>query len=362
MAEKEHELQLREKDESALNDPGLVSAVAANLAEIGGELADEELVVEPTPDSKDTDGDDAAVDDDPADEAPDDDPTPEKEEDSGDVLAEIPAPYLRSAAHFGWDDNAVSDMVKKAGADHVMSMLRDLHTKDNNLTAKFADLGRQDKGKLDTPVPDVGRAADPPAKGKIDIAALREKYGDDDVLVDVIAMQQENTDRLGKKLDDVSSRLADTRNTLTQQEYKQQQDDRKLLDNFFGGNDLEPYKDFYGKLEAGADTWADLSSQQQVNRHQVCKLADDIVRGAGMRGAAMDPGEALARAHAVVSGPIAESVTRRKIMGEVEKRSNARVVRPSKGKATSTPGVVGKSKTREEVLSRANERLASVFK
>jgi len=350
MADKEHELPLREKDESALKDPGLVSSVAANLAEIGGELADEESVVDPTPDN--------VVDDDPADETPDDDPTPEekKEEDSDDVLA---------AAHFGWDEKAVADMVGSAGVDNVTAMLRDLHTKDNNLTAKFADIGRQgkeDQGRLNTPAPDVGRAEDPPAKGKIDIAALREKYGDDDVLVDVIAMQQENVDRLSKKLDDVNSKLTDTRSTLTQQEFKQQQDDRKLLDNFFGGNDLEPYKDFYGKLGADADTWADLSSQQQVNRQQVCKLADDIVRGAGMRGAAMDPGEALARAHAVVSGPIAESVTRRKIMGEVEKRSNARVVRPSKGKVTSTPGVVGKSKTREEVLSRANERLASVFK
>lgn len=360
MADKEHELKLREKDESALNDPGLVSAVAANLAKIGGELADEELVVDPTPDND-------VVEDDPADETPDDDPTPDEkdeQEDGDDVLAEIPVAYMRSAAHFGWDDKAVSDMVEKAGADHVMSMLRDLHTKDNNLTAKFADLGRQGKvnqGQLDTPAPDVS-VSPTPAKGKIDIAALREKYGEDDVLVDVIAMQQENADRLSKKLDDVSSKLSDTRNTLTQQEFKQQQDDRKLLESFFGSNDLEPYKDFYGKLEAGADTWADLSSQQQVNRDQVCKLADDIIRGAGMRGASMDPGEALARAHAVVSGPIAESVTRRKIMSEVEKRSSARVVRPSKGKATSTPGVVGKSKTREEVLSRANERLASVFK
>lgn len=366
--EDQHNIPLREKDDDRLSDPKLLSNVAAGLAEIGGDLAEEELDVDPTPDDDSTVDDDTDADDSQADDTGSSDPTPDGEVDTdggdgdGEAL-EIPSAYLRSAAHFGWTDADIADMCERAGTEHVVNMLRDLHSKDNKLTAEFADFGRRSKGETNdggqTP-PNVSND-DPPKRKRIDVEALREKYGEDDPIIDLVASQQDELARVQDDLRSVNDKLSNTQHAVTRQQLEAENAAKKTINSFF--DNLEPYESFYGKLAEGATDWKDLKFAQQKNRDDVCVLADDIVCGARMRGSDMDIDEALQRAHAVISEPVAETVTRQKIMGEVEKRHKARVVRPSKSKSTSKVDAAagGKPKNKKERIARANERLASLF-
>lgn len=348
-----HEQHLREKDTEKLSDPDLISTVATSLAEIEGEPAEEELEAEPTPEPDE----EKAPADGKADEAKDPEPTPEDDE----VVAEIPGPYLRSAVHMGWTEKDIADMCDKIGSEKVIDMLRDVHEKDNNLTARFAEQGRLLKQPDATP-PDVTSDA-PAARKKIDVAALRERYGDDDPLVDLAMAQQEELATITQQLGAVKGKLANTQHAVTRQQVEAEQTARRTINDFFSGKTLEPYQKFYGELKEGDADWRGLSAAQSRNRDSVCQLANDIIGGVRLHGSDMSIDEALARAHAVISEPIIETVTRHKIMSEVEKRHNARVVRPSKGKSTSSSTKSGgKPKTRSELIARTNESLAEIFK
>ena len=359
--QEQHDQHLREKDTEKLSDPDLVSSVAASLAGIEGEPAEEELEAESTPEDVNTkvDSEDENVNEDvdaQADETEDTEPTLEDSE----VAAEIPGPYLRSAIHMGWSEEDVVGMCDKIGSEQTMALLRDVHEKDNNLTARFAEQGRLSKQAPVTP-PDV--VSDKPAAAKkIDVAALRERYGDDDPLVDLAVTQQEELTRITQQLGEVNGKLANTQHAVTRQQIETEQNARRTIEGFFADKTLEPYRKFYGELKEGDTDWRGLSAAQSRNRDSVCQFANDIIGGVRLGGSDMSVDEALARAHAVISEPITETVTRHKIMSEVEKRHNARVVRPSKGKSTSSSTQSGgKPRTRSELIARTNESLAEVF-
>jgi len=366
----ESEVKLREMDEDALDKPELVSSVAQALADIGGSPAEDELNAAPTrKDSKVDDQDDTDADDTDADDVDEDDqPTPDDEEGGEEEieLPEIPDAYYRSAARYGWKPEAIKDMVDNLGIDHVVTLLQNVHQKDNNMTNVFSDLGRKAKAL------DMNGSQAPPdvtvdtgdTAPKIDMEALKEKYGDDDPLVVLFAEQARQLNGMKESFQQLNTNLAVTQNQVSKQEQELEDNTRKSVNGFFGGKGMEPFAKFYGDLEDPASTWEKLSVGQKSNRDLVCQYADQILVGAKMHDDAMTLGEAMERAHMIVSEPIAESIVRTKIMKQVQKRSKARVVRPSRGKSKSKAKSLasGKPANKQELVDRTNERLSSLFK
>jgi len=365
----ESEIQLREMDEDALDKPELVSNVASMLADIGGTPAEDELNAAPTQKEED---DPVIEDEDDSDPDADDDgkdgqPTPASKEDGEEAvdLPELPDAYYRSGARFGYSPEDISDMVDKIGIDYVTTLLQNMHQKDNNMTNVFSDLGRKAKemensGGQAAPdvISDTGDAAP-----KIDMDALKAKYGEDDPLVMLFAQQAGELAGMRESFQQLNQNLNLTQQQVSKQEQEIEDQTRKSVNGFFDGETMEPFKKFYGGLDDAGSTWEKLSVGQKSNRDLVCQYADQILIGAQMHGDAMALDEAMERAHMIVSEPIAESIARTKIMKQVQKRSKSRVVRPSRGKSKPTQNVAGKKPAnKQELVDRTNERLSSLFK
>ena len=365
----ENEIQLREMDEEALDKPELVSSVANMLAEIGGNPADDELNAAPTQKQ-----DDGVIDDDEGEPDADDDveggePTPEEKEGKDEEefdLPELPDSYYRSAARNGWTPEVIAEMVTDIGIEKVTTLLSNIHKADNNMTNTFSDLGRKAK-ELDgrNAPPDItGEGEGKSTEFKVEMEALVEKYGEDDPLVIMYAQQGQSLKELQESFKELNANLSLTQSEVSQQEQRLEEQTRKSVNGFFDGKGMEPFAKFYGNLDKVDDTWDGLARGQKANRDAVCVEADRILVGAQMHGDKMSLDEAMERAHMIISEPIAESIVRTKIMKSVEKRSKARVVRPSSGKAKSktSDATGGKPANKQELVDRTNERLSTLFK
>lgn len=370
----ENSIHLREMDEEALDKPELVGNVAKMLEEIGGSPAEDELNAAPT---HEEDEDDQVIEDEEGDEpdADDDDeedqPTPDDNEgEGGDTeeieLPEIPDAYYRSAARYGYKPEDVADMVDKIGIDYVTTMLQNLHQKDNNMTNVFSDLGRKAKelGAGAGKPPDLtsGGAGHTVDDSTDELDALVDEYGNDHPLVQMYKKQGQALNDLKESFNDLNSNLALTQDQVSEQEQELEEQTRRSVNGFFSGKGMELFSRFYGELKDTAGNWDALSVGQKSNRDKVCEYADQILVGAKMHGDPMSLAEAMERAHMIVSEPIAETITRSKIMKQVEKRHKARVVRPSSGKSTHKKKVTGKPANKQELVDRTNERLSSLFK
>lgn len=366
----QHEVRLRESNEEKLDDPTLVGNVAKALQEIGGEPAADELESEPTPDdggsnAEDdaTGGDDQAADDEISEPTPNADSNATDGADEEITLPEIPDAYYRSGARYGWSPEDIKVMYDK-DPEHTVTMLQNLHQKDNNLTNTFSQLGRKAK-ELEAqaaaqPTQDAPDLTGKVAKQKVDIEALREKYGDDP-LVDMYVAQGEQLNAVIDRLEEVSQQAQRINTQSPQQEAEANFQLEQKINGFFSGGDMQPFVKFYGNLNEGDQGWNTLSVAQRTNRENVLKLADQLLAGARFHGDQMSFDDAMERAHLVVSEPISESITRTKIMKQVEKRHKARVVRPSQSSSTSKSEMSdSKPRTKKELLDRTSERLASL--
>jgi len=368
----ESEVKLREMDEDALDKPELISSVAEMLAGIGGSPAEDELNAAPTQkvDDEENQDDNLEAKPDADAEVEDDQPTPVSK-DGGEEeieLPELPDAYYRSGARFGYSPENIADMVDKIGIDYVTTLLQNMHTRDNSMTNTFAEMGRKAKAMEQAngngqAAPDLTNEGDNVVP-KIDMEALKVKYGDDDPLVMLFAQQAEQLTGMKESFQQLNQSLSATQNQVSRQEQEIEDQTRKSVNGFFDGKTMDLFKKFYGGLDKVDDTWEKLSVGQKSNRDLVCQYADQILIGAKMHGDDMALGEAMERAHMIVSEPIAESIARTKIMKQVQKRSKSRVVRPSDGKSKSNKNVTagGKPANKQELVDRTNERLSSLFK
>jgi len=374
---KDRAVRLREEDDAALDDPTLVSSVEEALAGLESD-EDEELAddvaedSEPTPDDNDEPADDEDEDPEPTPDDNEDDNAEEKDVKDGDEPAEeddglpdLPDAYYRSAARYGWKPDAIKEMVDTVGIEKVSTMLKNLHQKDNNMTGVFAQLGRKAKEleQAPTKAPDLKKEVTKEKKSPgIDLAALKEKYGDDDPLVDLYAAQAQQLAALTDSFENLNAQLAATQDKVSEQQAADDTELMKQVNSFFNGDGMSQYESFYGSLDKDASDWQGLSPAQMANRDYVCTLADQIIVGAKLHGDPISLEDAMERAHLVVSEPIAETITRNKILKSVEKRHKARVVRPAESKKSSFKTNVGKRPSKQELVSKTHERLAAIFK
>ncbi|KKN79141.1 hypothetical protein LCGC14_0343290 [marine sediment metagenome] len=378
----EQEIPLRQTDEAELHSDDLLAKVAASLREAGAgdptdvpkpdesqdqddaldyADADEDANLEAdTEEADDGEGDPTSGDDEGVDQ--DDDTDEEKDARKGKDSPGIPDAYMRSAVGVGWTPEAVDKMVKDLGHEHVMTMLQNLHQKNNELTNTFSSLGRKAQ-ELDQGPPRVGPSDSAPVTSHPgpNIQALKQQYGDDHELIQFYEVQQKQMNAMQQKQQETSDALVRTNTQVEQHRLSQIDETRKIVGGFFSADGLKQFGGFYGKVDGDTGAWTSLSDQQMRNRDSVCQLADEIRVGAQMHGSAMSLPEAMERAHLVVSEPISASIIRQDIMKTAEKRHKSRVVRPSDGKKPKAPVNTGRPTTRKELEARTKDRLANIF-
>ena len=346
-------------------DEKLIESVQAKLDIINGDVDD-------TDDADDTDGnvndqqaDDDKTDDDstPEDKADDDtagdDSTPDDKADKTDDKTDtdandgdkttkevsLPDAYYRAAVHQGWEPDEIKEFFE-ADPEKALKTLAKIHESTNKITTEFARLGRVGLKSADSKVADDKKSDDT----GVDIAAIKEQYGDDSAVVKAFEVMQ-------SKLDTVRDSFPDK--AIAQNDVNQQTDDpavKVMVDKFFIDPALKPYVDFYG---AGKDA-AKLTQEQTGNRWSMLEMADNIILGSQAQGRNITAEEAMEMAHLLVSEPVREKALRVELSTKVKKRAKGVTLKPAKSKAAKadTDGKV----TEKQLEERVQQKLNNVFR
>lgn len=349
----EHTDKLKELDKSAIEDPKLVSGVDARLANLN------KLTQEPDDDDQADDGKSTPASNDktPADK---DSPTPDVKKDGDtDVDKEdgLPPAFVRAAVHRGWKEEDVQAFYE-TNPEAALKTFQNCYMDVNNASREWALLGKA-KIEKDTILKQPEPKDQPRFEG-VDVKKLKEDYDLDDKTVAVLEAQNRQYVKLQEEYN------AKHVPQPTQQKPVGPDPNVELqVENFFSGNNLKDYSDFYGSLNIGQD-WSDLGHGQYNNRWRVLEQANMILVGAESMNKQMDPVEALERAHMMISEPVRERVIRERIKSDVTKRSNSMTIKPSAGsrsvsKVSSDAGGSKKARTRDELASDVQDRLHNIF-
>ena len=352
----EHAGTLKTLDKTAIEDPKLVNTVEERLANLNkltkespkrAAESDEDLDTS-TPDDKD--GQTADDQDDSTDTTPDD-VDGDKDADTDVVL---PPEYLRAAVHRGWKE----EDAKKYFDDNPDAALNTFQNCYVDVNSSSREWALQGKARLELEKISKIPAAEVKSEFKgVDVDKLQKEY---DLPPETVAELKAQNQQLEEAL------------KQRQPEPVQQQSVQQVpagpnpnieldIENFFKSADLNTYSDFYGKLELGQD-WTDLKSGQHGNRWKVLEEANLIILGAESAGHKIDPIDALARAHMVVSEPVREQVIRSQIKSTAVKRKNSMTIKPSDGtrstaKVNADAGGNKGPRTREQLTSDVQGRL-----
>lgn len=355
-------------EESAENAEKLEDTVQARLDALGEESTPEkekskpavksEEAEESTPEelAEEAEKADKATPDEDESETADEDEESKKE--TADKDKSTPAPkgipdaYYRAAKHNEWTDEQISKLYEK-DPELCLNTLKVLHENDNRLTKEFANLGRAKAKAKAEPAKETPQDKTSEFK-PVDIAKLKETYGDDPI-VDAISGMQEQIKVLSTAkpvqqstldVDKLSARSAEIEAT------------QKEINGFFSAEGLKNYGEFYGTVAKGSKDWKSLTGEQHANRWSVLQMADEILTGALSLGQDLTVDEAMNRAHAVVSAPVLEKIIREDLKSKTVKRSKGISLKPSSGKPVPKTG----ARTSEELEGTTQQRLDKVFK
>lgn len=242
-----------------------------------------------------------------------------KGDDEGDDKSPtIPAIMLQSAKRAGWSDEEAEKFYVGQPELAIKTFDR-LHATYNDLTNQYARLGRTHAEPEDQPTdPSPRRRASASGDiltdiyGEDELSTLREKFGEDfadDVLQPLVGPLQE---------------------LYAHYESQKEAAIGQQLESFF--KDLpKDYDDLYGNGSVVTDAHVQ-------NRDKLALLADQVRAGAELQGMSMSVPEALDRAHLVVSAPHLETIERKKLIGNVKKRSSRMSARPTQRKSGKKDG------------------------
>lgn len=350
---------LKTLDKTAIEDPVLVNTVTERLANLN-RLTKESPKRSAEPDEDDDkstpeDKDDQQADD--QDTSKDTTPSDVDDDKDADTDVVLPPEYLRAAIHRGWKEEDAKKYFED-NPEAALNTFQNVYTDINNASREWALLGkvRLERDKIS----DVSVAKVEPEFKGVDVDKLKEEYDLDDKTVAILKAQNQQFEELSKQ------RQPEPVQQQVQQAPAGPNPNVELdIENFFKSADLNAYSDFYGKLELGQD-WTDLRSGQHGNRWRVLEEANLIILGSETAGYRINPLDALARAHMVVSEPVREQVIRSQIKGTAVKRKNSMTIKPSDGTRSTTKvnadiGGDKGSRTREQLASDVQDKLNHLF-
>jgi len=289
-----------------------------------------------TPDKDDDEEDDDEEDDDEQAEEDDDDDdsTPEKDKDetgdkddsknkpdSDEEEVTLNDAYYRAAISQEWTPDEIKDFFE-ADPELAIKTFAKIHASTNKISSEFARLGRVQPAKSQEAKTAI-EANKAKADDGIDLAALKEQYGEDSAVVKAFTVMQ-------TKLDTAREAMPD------KQEQQQEEIDPIILgriEKFWVDPAMKPYAEFYGE---GKDE-AKLTIGQSDNRYKVLETADSIVLGCQTQGRKITLEQALESAHLLVSESVRESAIRKELTTKIKKRAKGVSLKPSKSKKAPEP-------------------------
>lgn len=259
--------------------------------------------------------------------------TPEKTDDS-DGDKGIPDALYRAAVHQGWKPEEIAEFVK-ATPELATRTFERMYESTNRISTEFARFGRlkvQDQG---------GAAESEVEKPAIDLADLKEQFGEDSAIVKFAQALTQTAPKAEVPAAAPANQGASDENT------------RQMINQFFTADTMKLYKGFYGE---GADK-NKLTYEQVGNRHKALEMADFILSGAEAQGRKMDVAEALERAHLCVTEAIRAEIIRKDITAKVEKKAKGVSLKPSSIKQSQP--VVKEGKDLEQLVE---QKMSKIFR
>jgi hypothetical protein len=127
----------------------------------------------------------------------------------------------------------------------------------------------------------------------------------------------------------------------------------RQVESFFGGKELEPYRELYGTMND------ELTDQHIKSRNKVLEMADALVNGATQNGRRLALGEALQLAHDAVSGGFKAKAARTTLVKQVKTREKG-ITLPPAGRSKTAVTQTG-PKDRAQFEKDTTARLKKVF-
>lgn len=265
----------------------------------------------------------------------------------------LPDAYKRSLKAYGWADDEIQENLKSFGHKFIETASR-IHQNRVSETQNWANAGRAAKSRLQSQTDNtvVPAASPAPAAGspkqsslkKIDVEALKAKYGDDR-LIDEIAIPHNDT------VDKLEPILAQLKQYTDRQQREQEEQFKRQIDQFFDQDGLKDYRGSYGKSDS-------LTSNELSERNKVIALADDIYMGARNRGNNLALDDAMQLALDSLNVGKHTTAARQSVQDQLKQREAGISTRPT----SQAPRVKEKPvKTRTDLERRVGPKLREAF-
>lgn len=321
----------------------------------------DDKVTEPEKDSTSQKSDDDSAE---TDTETDTDTETETETDTADKdkdKVELPDAYYRAALHQEWTPDEIAGFFKEK-PELAIKTFKKMYESTNRSSRDFAAIGRIKVEGTKVVKPEVKPDASKETSTfkKIDIAELRKKYPDDE-MIDFFEQIQTQNEEMSKRLESIVTnqpvQLDTERETLKREIEETQRTETKIIE-YFASKDLKPYGEFYGVLPKGYTSWYDgLTKQQQDNRFNVITTANYIMEGAKESGIEISAEDAMNRAHLVASESVREQIIRDNLKKKAVKKEKGLTLKP-KGVQRSADTKV---KTRSDFEKVTAQRMKKTF-
>ncbi len=333
-------------------DDDLVDKVQVRLDAINGEDVKEDDADDQQTDDDDStpDKDQADADDSTSDDKPDKDEDTDETgdtDDKGTKEVQLSDAYYRAAIHQGWTPDEIKEFFE-ANPELAVKTLAKNHESTNKLNSEFARMGRiKPENKK---VADLPTATEANAAASVDMATIKEQYGDDSAIVTAFEIMQTKLDAVRNSFPDKTIIQNDANNIPHNDPM------RATVDKFFTDSALKPYVDFYGE---GNDT-EKLTQGQFKHRHDMLQMAEDIVVGSQAHGRNITVEAAMEAAHLLVSEPVREEAVRKELTATVKRRAKGVTLKPAKSKAAKT--VTDGKLSEKQMIAKVEAGLRKVYK
>lgn len=234
----------------------------------------------------------------------------------------IPAAHIRSLKAYGYDDARIAKNAEKFGLD-FNTFAADIHSKRNAEVARWAEAGQRQREMQQQPAESVQQnvaptqAAMPQQLQPIDLAKLQEKYGEAELLQDLIGPVNATINTLNAVIPGIQQGMQTVQRT-------QEDAVTTQINSFFDSKEIEPYRKLYG----GSDK--PMTQEQIATRNQMLDMADLILSGAASQGQNLSFEAAMTAAHDAVSANFRETAVRKTIKKVAKARNRGITQKPSK--------------------------------
>jgi hypothetical protein len=254
---------------------------------------------------------------------------------------------MRSLKSDGWTDEEIAAHAKEPG---FVSIAGRIHERRNAETARWSEMGRQVRQQQQQPSQDQSQTQpknEPAILKPVDTAKLKQKYGDDAMIDEIVSPINAVVEQINKMLPAVQESQQRAQRSEIETLSRQ-------VDGFFGGKELEPYAKMYGN-----PTSETLTQEQIASRNKVLEEAGFLMDGARQAGRSFTLDEALHRAHDSLSSGYKEQVVRTQIKQQLKVRNKGISLKPAARGTAVKPG--GAPRTRTDLERKVGQGLKAAF-